>query len=68
MDEDLHIDGGDIADVINQEARRLEALRVRAANGDGELPISIFFSQGVLLDSAALKKAGIFMLASTLEV
>ena len=46
LDEDLHIEGGDIADVINQEARRLEALRVRAANGDGELPISIFFSQG----------------------
>ena len=46
LDEDLHIEGGDIADVINQEARRLEALRVLAANGDGELPISIFFSQG----------------------
>ena len=46
LDEDLHVEGGDIADVINQEARRLEALRVRAANGDGELPISIFFSQG----------------------
>ena len=43
LDEDLHIEGGDIADVINQEARRLEALRVRAANRDGELPISIFF-------------------------
>ena len=49
MDEDIRIEmreGGDIEDAFNQEARRLEALRLRAANGDGELPISIFFSQG----------------------
>ena len=78
MDEDLHIEGGDIADVINQEARRLEALRVRAANGDGELPISIFFSQGNenfnnfigrgFARLGGFEKAGLFMLASTLEV
>ena len=49
MDEDIRSEmreGGDIEDAFNQEARRLEALRLRAANGDGELPISIFFSQG----------------------
>ena len=39
-------EGGDIEDAFNQEARRLEDLRLRAANGRGELPISIFFSQG----------------------
>ena len=49
MDEDIRIEmrkGGDIEDAFNQKALRLEALRLRAANGDGELPISIFFSQG----------------------
>ena len=49
MDEHIRIEmrrGGDIEDAFNQEARRLEALRLSAANGDGELPISIFFSQG----------------------
>ena len=47
--EDIRIGmrgGGDIEDAFNQEAHRLEALRLRAANGDGELPVSIFFSQG----------------------
>ena len=29
LDEDLHIEGGDIADVIKQEARRLGALAAR---------------------------------------
>ena len=48
MDEDIRIEmrGGDIEDAFNQEADRLEKLRLRAANGEGELPISIFFSQG----------------------
>ena len=49
MDEHIRIEmrkGGYIEDAFNQEARRLEALRLRAANGDGALPISIFFSQG----------------------
>ena len=49
MDEHISIEmrkGGDIEDAFNKEARRLEALRLRAANGDGALPISIFFSQG----------------------
>ena len=49
MGEHMRIEmreGGDIEDAFNQEARRLEALRLSAANGDGELPISIFFSQG----------------------
>ena len=49
MDKDLRSEmreGGDIEDAFNQEALRLEALRLRAANGEGELPISIFFSQG----------------------
>ena len=48
MDEDIRIEmrGGDIEDAFNQEANRLEKLRLRAANGEGELPISIFFSQG----------------------
>ena len=47
MDEDIRIEmrRGDIEDAFNQEARRIEALRVRAAEGDEELPISIFFSQ-----------------------
>ena len=48
MDEDIRIEmrEGDIEDAFNQEADRLEKLRLRAANGEGELPISIFFSQG----------------------
>ena len=49
MDQHIRIEmrrGGDIEDAFNQEARRLQALRLRAASGDGELPISIFFSQG----------------------
>ena len=49
MDEHIRIEmrrGGDIEDAFNQEARRLEALRLSAANGDGALPVSIFFSQG----------------------
>ena len=49
MDNDLRgemREGGDIEDAFNQEADRLEKLRLRAANGRGQLPISIFFSQG----------------------
>ena len=49
MDKDLRgemREGGDIEDAFNQEADRLEELRLRAANGRGQLPISIFFSQG----------------------
>ena len=49
MDEHIRIEmrrGGDIEDAFNQEARRLEALRLSAASGDGALPVSIFFSQG----------------------
>ena len=49
MDEDIRSEmreGGDIEDALNQEADRLEKLRLRAANGRGQLPISIFFSQG----------------------
>ena len=49
MDEDIRIEmrrGGDIEDAFNQEACRMEALRLRAAEGDEELPISIYFSQG----------------------
>lgn len=49
MDKDIRSEmreGGDIEEAFNQEARRLEALRLCAANGDGALPISIFFSQG----------------------
>ena len=49
MDKDLRSEmreEGDIEDAFNQEARRLEKLRLRAANGRGQLPISIFFSQG----------------------
>ena len=47
--EDIRIKmrgGVDTEDTFNREFLRLEALRLRAANGDGELPISIFFSQG----------------------
>lgn len=47
-DEDIRIEmreRGDIEDAFNQEAHRMEALRLRAAEGDGELPISIYFSQ-----------------------
>ena len=49
MDKDLRSEmreEGDIEDAFNQEAGRLEKLRLRAANGRGQLPISIFFSQG----------------------
>ena len=49
MDNDLRgemREGGDIEDAFNQEADRLEKLRLRAANGRGQLPISIFFWQG----------------------
>ena len=49
MDKDIRSEmreGGAIEEAFNQEARRLEALRLSAANGDGALPISIFFSQG----------------------
>ena len=49
MDKDLRSEmreEGDIDDAFNQEASRLEKLRLRAANGRGQLPISIFFSQG----------------------
>ncbi|CAH3025467.1 unnamed protein product, partial [Porites evermanni] len=44
--EDIRISEMRGGDDIEDEFRRLEALRLRAANGEGELPISIFFSQG----------------------
>ena len=48
MDEDIRIEMRervDIEDAFNQEAHRMEALRLRAAEGGEGLPISIYFSQ-----------------------
>ena len=38
--------GMNIEEAVEEEVLRVEDLRQRAANGDGELPISIFFSEG----------------------